>query len=293
MASPQVENGYAPISQELLQALARARLKATTRAVVDCIVSMTYGWHRKTAPIALDFFVDWTGYPKITIRRSLRELFDRKMIKVWNGKPASYAIQKDYDRWIPEREYREQRKASQEGLHQLKSAQRGSTSESAHSVSQGVPSAQRGSTSKVLNGGAPEVLNGGSQKVLNGGAPTIIHRIQNTSPSAEIISNAGNGDERVTWLTPYNGIWKAAYGGNLPFKAAAKWLREAEKAIGRDQAIENFGEFCKQDVKFLGKPEAALSKFAATCGSWNPSKRKTLNPEAERIARLQRASQVV
>jgi hypothetical protein len=126
-------------------------------------------------------------------------------------------------------------------------------------------------------------------QVLNGGAHTINHRIQNTSPSAEIISNAG--EERETWLTDYNDIWKAAYGGNLPFGAAAKYLREAEKELGREKSLANFREFCKQDVKFLGKPAGALAKFAATCGSWTPQKKR--NPEAERIERLQQASQVV
>jgi phage replication O-like protein O len=294
MASPQLENGYVPISQELLQAITRTKLKPTTRATLDCILSMTYGWQRKSAPIALSFFVNWTGYSKAAVRRALEELFDRKMLRISKGRPLIYTIQKDHDEWLSNKEYKAQRKAPKAGLNDIVSAQRGSTSESAQFKSQNVPSAQRGSTSEVLNGGALKVLNGGAPKVLNGGAPSIIHRIQNTSPSTEIISNASevNGKGHETWLTDYNEIWKGKFGGNLPFGPAAKYLREAEKELGRELALQNFRAFCEaHDVQFIGKPAAALSKFAATCGAW--TKRKKPSPDAIRLAKLQEASQAV
>ncbi len=104
MASPQLESGYARISHELLQAIARARLKPAPRAILDCIIAHTYGWKRKEAAISLDAFVAWTGYSQRTCRDAINSLARCRMI-TWRNhqKPRIFGVQKDYEKWkLPE-----------------------------------------------------------------------------------------------------------------------------------------------------------------------------------------------
>jgi len=102
MASPQIENGYLRLAHDLVQAIARAQLKPAESSCLLCIADNTYGWNRKTAPLALSFFCEWTGYSLSVVRRALRGLLDRNIITAKRGRPVSYGVQKDYEKWRAE-----------------------------------------------------------------------------------------------------------------------------------------------------------------------------------------------
>lgn len=101
MASPQKENGFAPISKELLRAIARARLSPAERACVDCVIDATYGWDRGTAAIGHRDFCNYTGYSPSAIRLALRNLRGRFILEADHGRrPVHWRLQKDYERWV-------------------------------------------------------------------------------------------------------------------------------------------------------------------------------------------------
>lgn len=93
MASPQVENGYTKIANELLDALIRHPGLETTARTLLWIIRQTYGWGQKEFKIETYRLRDETGLGHRQARRALKKLRDLNMIH--DG-----GIQKDYDLWI-------------------------------------------------------------------------------------------------------------------------------------------------------------------------------------------------
>jgi phage replication O-like protein O len=267
MASPQVENGYAPISQELLQAIARARLRASTRAVLDCVVAQTYGWGRKVAPISLEFFVEWTSFSTSTVQRALRELYDRKIVLAQNNRPVLYKVQKDYDQWLT-------------GQQVTKSKKKVTGQDVTTLVGHDDDHLSR-STGDQQD--TPQV---------EGTQPTtepLIQEYKNTNTSTTNSKKARKPRKaKETWLTPFNDIWLGKFGGDMPFGVAAAVLKRLVDRHGHDTTIAHFTAF----VDHAEPDYVSLPRFESTFGSWKPRK-EPKNPEAQRIARLQRASLVV
>lgn len=104
MASPQVENGYTKIANELLDALCRTRIPGEARQVFDFILRKNYGYGKKSDMISLSQFAEATGLKKPTVCRGIR-ILERinlvTVIKKDNKKPATYCINKDFDKWSP------------------------------------------------------------------------------------------------------------------------------------------------------------------------------------------------
>ncbi len=100
MASPQLEDGHVRVAHELYQAIARARLAGAPRACLDCIISKTYGWGKKEAPITHQQFMDWTGYAPTAVRESLALLRSRRIVKSRNKRPVTWSMNKDYEQWL-------------------------------------------------------------------------------------------------------------------------------------------------------------------------------------------------
>lgn len=110
MSSPQKENGYTAIANELMDALCRTRIPGEVRQVLDFIIRKTYGYNKAADRIPLSQFVTGTGLQKPNISRSLRTLIDMNIITVINTdniintdnrKIKSYGINKDYESWRP------------------------------------------------------------------------------------------------------------------------------------------------------------------------------------------------
>ena len=97
MASPQKENGFTPIANELLDALARTRIPGEARQLLDVIIRQTYGWQRKTVQITYKRFSEFTGLQNGHIYRGIRSLVDHQIIEI-SGE--GYGVQKNYDRWL-------------------------------------------------------------------------------------------------------------------------------------------------------------------------------------------------
>lgn len=102
MASPQTENGYFKVSNELWDALVRTRIPGEARQVLDCVIRKTYGYREKVAAISLADFVEATGLTKPHACRGLRKLKQMNIVaQNGNGDNARYGIQKNYEKWKP------------------------------------------------------------------------------------------------------------------------------------------------------------------------------------------------
>lgn len=100
MANPQKENGYTPIANEILEALARIRINGESRQVLDVIIRKTYGYNKKQDKIALSQFVLATSLTKPSVCRALKRLINMNIIiKIDNDDIQIYRLNKDFDTW--------------------------------------------------------------------------------------------------------------------------------------------------------------------------------------------------
>lgn len=95
-ASPQVQNGYSPIANELLDAMLRARFNGYQWAWVMWVVRNCYGWSRKSAAFTIAGVARSMGMDRRGMARALWGLVEAKILIV-SG--SQITIQKDYTMW--------------------------------------------------------------------------------------------------------------------------------------------------------------------------------------------------
>lgn len=96
MSSPQKENGFTPIANELFEAFYRCKLLEYERVCIMHIWRKTYGWNKKEDWVANSQFSEETGIPRPHITRTLKALKDKKIVTLLGNK---ISINKDYDKW--------------------------------------------------------------------------------------------------------------------------------------------------------------------------------------------------
>lgn len=100
MASPQLENGYIKIANELFKALERLPLSNYEMRIILCVIEKTYGWNKKRDWISLSQFEADTGIKNAHVCRTLNVLIDKKILTKSGSKyHPHYAVQKDYELW--------------------------------------------------------------------------------------------------------------------------------------------------------------------------------------------------
>lgn len=112
-ASPQKENGYVAIANELIEAMYNTDFSPYETRIALFIARVTYGFNRKTDAISLTQFrngikkrdgsyvVRGTGINQRNICRALSRLVSRNIIiKIRDGYITEYGIQKDYTKWL-------------------------------------------------------------------------------------------------------------------------------------------------------------------------------------------------
>jgi len=96
VAKPELEDGFTPIANEILEKLARMPLAPNQWRVLLCIIRKTYGFHKKVDYIANFQIGDATGLCKAVVSRCLKELNDRQLI---TRKGKYIGFQKDWEKW--------------------------------------------------------------------------------------------------------------------------------------------------------------------------------------------------
>jgi len=98
--SPQLENGFTRLANELLEALARINLSAYEWRTLVALWRKTYGFQKKEDRISVSQFQKVTGLDRRHQVRALSSLERRKIIvKNDNGFIHSYSFEKDHSKW--------------------------------------------------------------------------------------------------------------------------------------------------------------------------------------------------
>ena len=102
MASPQKENGYVPIANELFNALCKMRIPGEARQCLDFIFRKTYGFNKKCDAIPLSQFVEATGMKRPNVCRAINKLVEMNIvIRNDTASITVYGVNKDYEKWMP------------------------------------------------------------------------------------------------------------------------------------------------------------------------------------------------
>ena len=108
MASPQLENGYTKIADEILEVLPKYKFNGSQMRILMVILRYTYGFCRKQHELSLSFISEAAGMHRVQVRRELGTLITKNVILVLKEasfrKPRVIAFNKNYDQWQVERE---------------------------------------------------------------------------------------------------------------------------------------------------------------------------------------------
>jgi len=100
--SPQKENGYTPIANEILEAMAQIKLSPTQYRILFIVWRYTYGFNRKEHELSLSFLAKATRCDKRNIQRDLKNLEERKIIiqQIKSGAYRKIKFNKYYKQWV-------------------------------------------------------------------------------------------------------------------------------------------------------------------------------------------------
>lgn len=98
MTSPQTEDGFTRIANELLESFISYRLSGEEMQVVLFIIRKTYGYKKKSDYIALSQFVEATGIQKSNVARAIRNLIAKNVVV---KKDNELSVNKDRGTWKP------------------------------------------------------------------------------------------------------------------------------------------------------------------------------------------------
>lgn len=96
MTTPQIEQGYTKIANEIVGYLARTYMSSYESQILWAIFSKTYGFNKKEDWVSNSQFVEITGMHKAHVSRTLKKLMLRKIVTQSGNK---IAFQKDSRLW--------------------------------------------------------------------------------------------------------------------------------------------------------------------------------------------------
>lgn len=98
--SPQLEDGYIRVANELFDAILRAKLKYSTQTVLLVVLRKTYGYGKKEDDMSASQIGELCGMSRQHVTTALNELADMNII---SKRPGVYGaivgINKDYSQW--------------------------------------------------------------------------------------------------------------------------------------------------------------------------------------------------
>lgn len=106
MASPQRENGYTGIANEILENLSTISLNGTQFRIIMVVFRFTYGFQRKEHELSESFLSNATGIHKQQIKRELKALLNKNILLTVRAasfdKTRIIAFNKNHDEWVSE-----------------------------------------------------------------------------------------------------------------------------------------------------------------------------------------------
>jgi phage replication O-like protein O len=112
LENPQLEEGFTPIANSIMEALARTQLSGYEWRVLLFLLRKTYGWSKPSDMISLSQFVDGTGIDKKNVMHTIKKLLDKNIIhrhgveinprggvQIHTMKACEYDFNKHYGQW--------------------------------------------------------------------------------------------------------------------------------------------------------------------------------------------------
>ena len=101
MASPQKENGFTPVANEILEALARVKLSPYEWRALMFLFRKTYGHQKKADAIPLSQFSKGMRLDRRLVHRAIKSLESKSLLVIGRDDrgAVSYQFQKDYMKW--------------------------------------------------------------------------------------------------------------------------------------------------------------------------------------------------
>lgn len=105
MASPQVENGYTRIANELLEAILLADLTKNELKVLFCLIRESYGRGKKQVKISHRTIAKMTSISRSNVTRSVKSLVSKQHLNGVKTTPSgpksvtTYKVNKNYEKW--------------------------------------------------------------------------------------------------------------------------------------------------------------------------------------------------
>jgi len=97
MVSPQIDDGYTKIANELLDAICALHLSGSEWSFVHSIIRKTYGYNKKEDWVTNSQIVVMTGLCKERVSEAKKSLIEKNVV---TEKRNKISIQKDYTKWI-------------------------------------------------------------------------------------------------------------------------------------------------------------------------------------------------
>lgn len=103
MSTPQLENGYTRIANELLEAVFQANFNGSQVRVILCLLRNTYGYGRKECEFSNSYISNATGINKKNVAAVVKSLVDGKILEITQASTFNsarrVAINKNYVEW--------------------------------------------------------------------------------------------------------------------------------------------------------------------------------------------------
>lgn len=103
MASPQKENGYTAIANEILEKLVQTPMLVSELKLVLFVIRKTYGFQKKDDIISLSQFQKGIHFSRNTIIKGLKALVKSNILVQWvalDKQKISYKFNKNWEEWI-------------------------------------------------------------------------------------------------------------------------------------------------------------------------------------------------
>jgi phage replication O-like protein O len=97
-ASPQYEDGYTKIANEIQDHLCSFRIPGEVRQVIDAVIRKTYGYGKKEDRISHSQLLELTKQDKGNLSRSLCKAIEHNLVVKSDNK---LSFQKNWEQWIP------------------------------------------------------------------------------------------------------------------------------------------------------------------------------------------------
>ncbi len=101
MASPQAENGYLALANEIVEVLAKTQLSGHESRILWAVWRKTYSWHKKSDLISLSQLGRLTNLKRVDVCKSIKKLVSKRILLVdKNDDINRYEFNKNYDVWV-------------------------------------------------------------------------------------------------------------------------------------------------------------------------------------------------